>query len=218
MNKTANFSPGTAEERLDIQRFKRHAIHQTLTKLFFEHGYHRVCRYCCTGAVTQPFLGLDGGTVLPQKILEICYQCFVELVLTVIIMRRSSCPAESVLTTQPRVPPRCSGTVSTIPLSVHHSRDSSCYSSVIMAHCISCATRLRARRRRHSHREGSRAHLFFGAAFFLAAVCFFGAAFFLAASRFFGAAFYLASAFFRAAFFAVRQRPPHPEPRSKATS
>ena len=44
----------------------------------------------------------------------------------------------------------------------------------------------------------SQTHLFFGAAFFLAAVCFFGAAFFLAASRFFGAAFYLAaSAFFR---------------------
>ena len=119
-------------------------------------------------------------------------------------IRRSSYPGESVLTTQPRVPPGRSGTVSTIPLSVHHSRDSSCYSSVIMAHCISCATRLRARRRRHSHREGSRAHLFFGAAFFLAAVCFFGAAFFLAAFCFFVTAFCLAaSAFFSAAFFAV---------------
>jgi hypothetical protein len=128
------------------------------------------------------------------------------LVRTVIIIRRSSYPGESVLTTQPRVPPRRSGTVPTIPLSVHHSRDSSWCSSVTMIHCISCATRLRARRCRHSHRRGSWTH-FFGAAFFLAAVCFFGAAFCLAAST-----------FFRAAFFAVCQRPPHSEPRSKAAS
>ena len=69
-----------------------------------------------------------------------------------------------------------------------------------MAHCISCATRLRARRRHHSRRGERRTHFFFGAAFFLAAFCFFGAAFFLAASCFSGAA-----------FFAVCQRPPHPE-------
>ena len=84
------------------------------------------------------------------------------LVRTVIIIRRSSYPGESVLTTQPRIPPRRSGTVSSIPLSVHHSRDSSWCSSVTMIHCISCATRLRARKRRHSHRGGSGSFLLRG--------------------------------------------------------
>jgi hypothetical protein len=68
------------------------------------------------------------------------------------------------------------------------------YTALLLAHRATC---LRARRRCHSHRRESRAHLFFGTAFLLAAYCSFGTAFLLAACCSFGVAFFAASSFFR---------------------